>query len=398
MKTYLIVGLFLALALAGCNLPPTATPLPPTNTPVPPTATSAPPTATSVPPTATPFVFGEPVMGWVPGQFRMLNASDGWGADGRHLLRTTDGGSVWEEVTPPQVALTDTSLNLGYLSPQALWVMIPSYDNLDQGRLLRTLDGGATWQELQTPFGSASLQVVNQNQLFALADYGGAAGSAAVALFTSLDGGVSWTLVADARPDNSIPDTLSFSGQKTGLAAADGLHIFVTGEIPMDGFTYVYASADGGTTFVQQSLPLPDPYTGAMTVFYPPQFFSLTQGGMFAQLYTAGQTYLGLYTTADSGQTWSFGGAMIMMGGAACMSDPLHAFIYDGITFATSQDGGATWNQLNTDLPIGGYPMDIQFLDAQNGWMVVDSGGGAYQIYRTLDGGHTWHLLAEAVG
>lgn len=60
-KKLVLVGLVLALVVAGCAAPaaaPTATAVPPTqaptNTPVPPTATPVPPTNTPVPPTATP--------------------------------------------------------------------------------------------------------------------------------------------------------------------------------------------------------------------------------------------------------------------------------------------------------------------------------------------------------
>ena len=251
----------LALILTACNLPMTPTPVPPTATPLPPTATPVPPTETPIPPTETPIpptaTLSAPVIGWVPVYFRMFDLNTGWGCDlSGYLLRTTDGGWNWLNVTPAEIAGTGRSFAMGYYSAQALWVM-PTSEDPECGRLLRTLDGGATWSAFDVPFGWADLQVLDEQHLYALAGYGAAAGSHAAALWASEDGGGSWNLVADARPDNAIPDTLPFGGSKSGVAAADFQHVYVTGAIPMSNYSYVHASQDFGASWAQQALYIP---------------------------------------------------------------------------------------------------------------------------------------------
>ncbi len=394
MKTRIALLCIFTVLLAACNIPATNTPVPPTHTPVPPTATVTP---TPVPPTATPVTFGAPVVGWVPYQFTMVSPDEGWGTVEGYLLHTTDGGYNWQDVTPAMIAGTGSWLDVNALNAQQVWVMVQSQSSLDAGTLLHTTDGGANWQNIAVPFGNATLTVVNANQVFALAFYGAGAGSSAVALWGSNNAGVDWVLLADGRPNDANPDVLPFSGQKTGLSASDAQHLFLTGEIPMDGFTYVYASADGGLTFTQETLPLEGPFAGGMTVFYPPVFSSPTTGVMMAHLYTTSQTYLGFYSTADSGATWSFNGSTPVLGTLAVINDQ-ELKVFDGTTFGASADGGATWTTFTTDLPAGYWPMGMQFLDANNGYLAVDSGGGAYMFYRTIDGGHTWHLLANGAG
>ncbi|MAF65406.1 MAG: hypothetical protein CMJ84_07095 [Planctomycetes bacterium] len=59
---------------------------------------------------------------------------------------------------------------------------------------------------------------------------------------------------------------------------------------------------------------------------------------------------------------------------------------------ARSDDGGATWvNQVQLPNGVDSYFIDVQFLDAQNGWAVAD-GEPTGRIYRTTDGGASWSI------
>lgn len=64
-------------------------------------------------------------------------------------------------------------------------------------------------------------------------------------------------------------------------------------------------------------------------------------------------------------------------------------FPNSGFLYRTS-DGGMTWT--NTNTPFSGG--DIQFLDANNGWVLADLGVGAgsnaVAVFQTTDGGATW--------
>ena len=64
-------------------------------------------------------------------------------------------------------------------------------------------------------------------------------------------------------------------------------------------------------------------------------------------------------------------------------------FPNSGFLYRTS-DGGATWT--NTNTPFSGG--EIQFLDANDGWVLADLGVGAgsnaVAVFQTIDGGATW--------
>ena len=58
-----------------------------------------------------------------------------------------------------------------------------------------------------------------------------------------------------------------------------------------------------------------------------------------------------------------------------------------------TSDGGATWRR--QALPGSQWPYlpkDVCFVDAQNGWILGDSGGYDNYILHTTDGGHTWEF------
>lgn len=65
-------------------------------------------------------------------------------------------------------------------------------------------------------------------------------------------------------------------------------------------------------------------------------------------------------------------------------SDPFKGTMY------RTTDGGATWTTIS--VPFGGG--DIQFLDADNGWVMASLGAGAgsmgVAVFQTTDGGATW--------
>ena len=54
-----------------------------------------------------------------------------------------------------------------------------------------------------------------------------------------------------------------------------------------------------------------------------------------------------------------------------------------GELFGTG-DAGANWVMLY-QFQMGAYPVELKFVDAQNGWLVL-----THQVYRTTDGGDTW--------
>src|SRR6266516_6641100 len=74
----------------------------------------------------------------------MINLTTGWALGEHAILRTSDGGLQWKNVTPPNAVLTRESI-ADFLTASLAWVATPQ-TNGTTAQVLRTTDGGQTWQ------------------------------------------------------------------------------------------------------------------------------------------------------------------------------------------------------------------------------------------------------------
>ena len=172
-----------------------------------------------------------------------------------------------------------------------------------------TGDGGLNWERLQFRLIMVKSNFIDPNIGFILVGRGVAAGSSAVDIYSTVDGGRNWIAVYQMQPGvgdeiNSLP----FSGQKSGLGVLDAMNIWVSGNIPMESFVYLYVSHDGGYTWAKQELLLPEAYGSSMTEVMPPQFFENGYGILPIRLYGTNTAYA-FYLSDDGGLSWSPGGA-----------------------------------------------------------------------------------------
>ncbi|GMA61728.1 YCF48-related protein [Alicyclobacillus fastidiosus] len=66
-----------------------------------------------------------------------------------------------------------------------------------------------------------------------------------------------------------------------------------------------------------------------------------------------------------------------------------------GMIYST-QNGGVTWNHVLLPISEGERVQQIQFVDAQDGFAVVQAAGqddGTFRLYRTMDGGKSWNVV-----
>ncbi len=278
-KSYIPVSL-LVITMAACNLvntPATGTPIFSTETPISPTSTeTSSPTITVgiLPAPTTPgmAVVTSPALTHIAFQ----DANNGWGVasnESGYIVRTTDGGSTWLNVTPPGLTGVGYSSNLSVLDVNTVWLLVPNADFFT-GRLFRTTDGGNTWSSFDVPFGGGMLQFLDASTGRILADRGAGAGSQSVELFQTSDGGASWMSVFNddpTRPDSST--SLPLSGIKNGMTFIDANTGWVTGTRPIDGEVYLFVTHDGGISWEQQSVPLPAGYENYMYMPQAPVFF-----------------------------------------------------------------------------------------------------------------------------
>lgn len=161
----------------------------------------------------------------------MVDAEAGWALTGTSVLRTTDGGETWADVTPETEAGATIAAE-SFLDAGKAWFTI-ARENASTLVVFRTANGGESWRRnvikmSYTPLG-ALLNFIDTNHGWLLVHHGVAMGSEEVEVYRTVDGGGSWTLVTAARPDSRKPEDLPFGGVKNGLRFVDEQNGWMTG-------------------------------------------------------------------------------------------------------------------------------------------------------------------------
>lgn len=402
MKRLLLIALPWIVCLAACSrsggqdLPLEPSPL-------------APATPSQVEPQATPTTAAAPL----PAPDRPVLASpdlirveflddlNGWGTatnGSGSILRTVDGGRTWYDLTPPGNPPIGYSSTLAVVDGLHAWLLLPNADYFTGG-LWRTSDGGLNWDVIQVPFGGGSLQFLDESTGRMLADRGAAAGSQAVELFQSADGGRNWTSVFTNDPSRpGAASSLPLGGIKTGMTFLDASSGWVTGSQPVDGEIYLYRTRDGGSLWTQQELPLPAGYESNQYILSAPVFFGL-QGILPVRIYAPGEpVQLTFFNSTDGGETWtgnpSLTAALIPGAFQYSFADAARGFAWDGSSsLMLSWDGGRTWEQGSSRLVPVDQLVQVQVVPSGTAWALTRDDDGRAQLYRTSDGGYTWNAL-----
>ncbi len=180
------------------------------------------------------------------------------------------------------------------------------------------------------------------------------------------------------------------------------------GSLEPRGAVQAEISFDDGKTWKALELPLPEKYPDAIAAPLDPAFVNEKDAFlpvMLMQFNPDGSIkyrVLLIYASHDGGMTWEMAPAVV----DDIQPYPFVQFIsaQDFVVqcaeaMCMTQDGSKTWLSYPLDASIA--PNDsrsiteIDFVDAQTGWMVVSDfkdGVTTYHIYKTEDGARTWTL------
>jgi photosystem II stability/assembly factor-like uncharacterized protein len=326
-----------------------------------------------------------------------------YGITCRGLFSSTNAGTTWSQVT-------DTPLDCMWAIGLDPVTGAPRYGGGGSRGVLRSWDAGYTWEVASE--GMNALQLVDisaseshPEQVYAAASSAGG--------FASADAGHSWQLAVSGDWTNisaaQADPVQSCTGYLGGMAP--GLE-------PNSGFGCIYKTLDCGQTWAPRHLPATYSPVGELVVTIavdPSDPETMFAGGIRSRIDT-GMGVGMVYSTADSGLNWAEVDVGYPLSDVvAIVFDPL---VTDTLYLATgirndpggmpylptgavykSVDGGSTWHLKDSglsDLPIVAMVIDpsdsnVLYVGVYDNpeypeWPTDESG-----VFKSIDGGESWN-------
>jgi hypothetical protein len=266
---------------------------------------------------------------------------------------------TWVNVGPVNIGGRVTALGLDPNDSSHIWLGAAA------GGVFTSADGGTTWTarfDEQGPMSIGSIAVHPTDSSTAYVgtgeDNGGGFSYDGEGVFKTTDGGVTWSYVGLAETRRIGRIAVDPTTPQTVFVAAGG-DWFQT-----DSNRGVYRSRDGGTTWQQVLFVAND--AGAIDVAIDPS--------------NPNRVYAAIWQRQSLGSSWYIGG--------------LASGIY------RSLDGGDTWTKLTSGLPVTSTVGRIGLAIAPSSpstvfAVVINSSGRLFGVYKTTDSGDTWAKVSN---
>ncbi len=337
----------------------------------------------------------------VPTSLHMIDATTGWVLTENAVLRTTDGGSHWKNVTPANTSLSPGSV-ADFHTDSLAWI-VTRQAGASTAQVWRTIDGGQTWQQstVQSPLLVKQITFIDAQHGWILSGKKNAAVAPAeiAQVLRTVDGGKTWqsvstALFSDVTPSGHLP----YSGQKSGIHFLNVSTGWVTGTVMFNDLAWLYVTHDGGSTWYQQTLSRPSGVPSAQLSIQSPAFFSATDGILpvkFSDPTTKKGIATVIYVTHDGGTAWKPTSPVSAVLRAADFLDTQHGWVTDGTSLLMTSDGGQHWTRLAASANFK-HVSQLDFVSGTLGWAISDQGNGSSFLLKTMDGGQTWMPISIA--
>ena len=321
---------------------------------------------------------------------RLVDTNNGWALTTKHaVLKTSDGGHHWQDVSPKDQT-PGMNTQGEFLTAQHAWIAWQSAEGYSGQKqsitILHTSNGGTSWQTATINDAAGGLadtpRFINTQQGWLVTTQAQGMMHATINTYHTTDGGHTWNNISGPVTTTEVLGNsgISFSNAQLGWAGLQW-----PGDHPV-----IEKTVNGGQSWQQQQLTNPGT-TAAIGNARTDAPVLIGANGLLPAHLTIGstpQTSLAIYTTHDSGTTWTAGTVANFDSNDVYAFDAHHVWAEETNSNALhfSSDGGKTWTQLvQTPQHFGA----LRFADTHHGWAIDDAG----HLYQTTDGGANWQML-----
>jgi len=362
-------------------------------------------------------------------QLHMLNRHDGWAWSGglaghQSLLRTSDGGTTWQDVTPREISHIEEGAS--FLDAHTAWVSFFNRTNVTAG-MLQTIDGGKSWSLLNqtnTPIFNEASSCRFFNSTYGIGNsWDGGAGSSYVTFFETHDSGRTWSRIPfmPRHPESAEPNTFHLSNiSEDRIAFYPPASVIITYGDTADeqskGVARFSITTNLGKTWRDVELPLPTQFHNSLCVPLEPVFVDKKNIVLAARVFESlSNSYstgsLIFYTSRDGGASW------VSRAGTVDLKQPWYGdgfqvvspdcfLVASGSAIQVTHNAAQSWQTLTPNILFGANSkrdiVRMNFVDAHHGWLVISDSNefhpdGNFILYRTSNGGKTWNELPARI-